>query len=342
MFAHCNRKCRIIPESKPGAFWPQQYDNPDNPASYSRLAEIIVGKVGRIDWLVGCVGSGGSLCGTTRYLRSLFPEVRAVAVNTNNSVLFGHEAGARLLRPKTEVKDRLSDASDAGQDEVDPGKELLAVVVFAQLRRHLSYERVLRGVELRPPIGDGREKGLPIRLAHIETGVRGVLSPDTENVVHERGRGIELRAFGDAQRLEPSSDALEELQRRGPPRLTEELGAHPWVRVDRVEHPKGDGADRLPRLGATDHPGHDTGDDVVGGRREQLVLIRNVPVYRPAPCRQTRRESTEGQSALTVGVEDLDRGFDDPLLGERVRTPFSPLSLCRHEQHLDTVGTLFQ
>ncbi|MGP4727187.1 PLP-dependent cysteine synthase family protein [Agrobacterium deltaense] len=89
---------RRIMDARPGAFWPAQYDSPDNPASYARLAEIIVEKLGRIDCLVGCVGSGGSLTGTTRYLRSLFPKMRAVAVDTNNSVLFGHSAGPRLLR----------------------------------------------------------------------------------------------------------------------------------------------------------------------------------------------------------------------------------------------------
>ncbi|EMS96367.1 pyridoxal-5'-phosphate-dependent protein subunit beta [Agrobacterium tumefaciens str. Cherry 2E-2-2] len=85
-------------DSKPGAFWPRQYDNPDNPAAYSRLAEMVVEKVGRVDCLVGCVGSGGSLSGAARYLRSPFPEMRVVAVDTNNSVLFGHKAGPRLLR----------------------------------------------------------------------------------------------------------------------------------------------------------------------------------------------------------------------------------------------------
>ncbi|RYE72705.1 MAG: pyridoxal-phosphate dependent enzyme [Oxalobacteraceae bacterium] len=85
-------------ESRPDAFWPRQYDNPDNPAAYSRLAEILVEKIGRIDCLVGGVGSGGSLCGTSTYLRGLFPALRTIAVDTNNSVLFGHEAGPRLLR----------------------------------------------------------------------------------------------------------------------------------------------------------------------------------------------------------------------------------------------------
>lgn len=85
-------------DSAPGAFWPMQYDNPDNAASYSRLAALLVEKLGRIDCVVGCVGSGGSLSGLTRYLRALFPEMRAIAVDTHNSVLFGHPAGPRLLR----------------------------------------------------------------------------------------------------------------------------------------------------------------------------------------------------------------------------------------------------
>ncbi|MGH3206402.1 MAG: hypothetical protein ACRDNO_01435 [Trebonia sp.] len=50
-----------------------------------------------------------------------------------------------------------------------------------------------------------------------------------------------------------------------------------------------------------------------------------MPVDRPAPRCQARRERAEGQGALAVGVEDLDRGVDDSLLGERDRAPFSLL-----------------
>jgi cysteine synthase len=83
---------------EPGAFWPQQYDNPDNPLSYGKLAEWIVRNFGAVDCLVGCVGSGGSLCGTGKFLRRVFPAIRIIAVDTNSSVLFGHPAGRRLLR----------------------------------------------------------------------------------------------------------------------------------------------------------------------------------------------------------------------------------------------------
>lgn len=82
----------------PNWFWPRQYDNPGNALAYARLAEQLVRTVGEIDCLVGCVGSGGSLCGTGLFLRAVFPHLVVIAVDTHRSVLFGHPAGKRLLR----------------------------------------------------------------------------------------------------------------------------------------------------------------------------------------------------------------------------------------------------
>lgn len=79
-------------------FWPRQYDNPDNQLAYGRLAEWITRNIGSIDCLVGCVGSGGSLCGTGTFLRDLFSGLFLIAVDTQHSVLFGQRAGRRLLR----------------------------------------------------------------------------------------------------------------------------------------------------------------------------------------------------------------------------------------------------
>jgi cysteine synthase A len=89
---------KAVLAERPGTFWPHQYDNLDNALAYSRLAELIVRAIGRVDHLVGCVGSGGSLCGTAGFLRNLFPQMRVVAVDTHNSILFGHSPGKRLLR----------------------------------------------------------------------------------------------------------------------------------------------------------------------------------------------------------------------------------------------------
>ena len=82
----------------PASFCPEQYTNPDNPRSYAAVAELLLECLGQVDCLVGPVGSGGSMCGTSTYLRSVLPECRAIGVDTHGSVLFGHPDGPRELR----------------------------------------------------------------------------------------------------------------------------------------------------------------------------------------------------------------------------------------------------
>ncbi|MEU3060568.1 pyridoxal-phosphate dependent enzyme [Streptomyces subrutilus] len=76
-------------EELPGAFWPQQYTNPDNPGAYRTLAGELLADLGRFDTLVGAVGSGGSLCGTARALRETLPGLHVVGVDCVGSALFG-------------------------------------------------------------------------------------------------------------------------------------------------------------------------------------------------------------------------------------------------------------
>lgn len=73
----------------PGAFWPRQYSNPQNPLAYRALAEELLHDLGHVDVLVGSVGSGGSLCGTARALREELPDLRVVGVDAVGSALFG-------------------------------------------------------------------------------------------------------------------------------------------------------------------------------------------------------------------------------------------------------------
>ncbi|WP_203833135.1 cysteine synthase family protein [Actinoplanes regularis] len=82
----------------PDHFVPSQYGNVNNPLAYAAVAEQIAQVVGDVAYLVGPVGSGGSMCGTARALRSVFPSLRAVGVDTHHSRLFGQQDGPRLLR----------------------------------------------------------------------------------------------------------------------------------------------------------------------------------------------------------------------------------------------------
>ncbi|ESX00601.1 cystathionine beta-synthase [Mesorhizobium sp. LSJC268A00] len=77
----------------PDSYWPSQYSNAYNPHAYAKFAALLIERLGKIDCLVGPVGSGGSMCGTTMFLKALFPELHAVGVDTPNSVLFGQPGG---------------------------------------------------------------------------------------------------------------------------------------------------------------------------------------------------------------------------------------------------------
>lgn len=82
----------------PDAFWPQQYSNPDNPAAYRWLADELLSDIDRVDVLVGSVGSGGSLCGTSRALRRTLPALRVVGVDCVGSALFGQPDRPKRLQ----------------------------------------------------------------------------------------------------------------------------------------------------------------------------------------------------------------------------------------------------
>ncbi|MFC3995634.1 PLP-dependent cysteine synthase family protein [Nocardiopsis sediminis] len=82
----------------PGAYCPDQYNNPDNVAAYAPLAHELVAQMGRVDTLVVAVGTGGHSAGVSRALRVFFPNLRVVGVDTVGSTIFGQPAGPRIMR----------------------------------------------------------------------------------------------------------------------------------------------------------------------------------------------------------------------------------------------------
>jgi len=130
-----------IRREEPDCFWPRQYDNPGNALAYARLAELLVRTLGKIDCLVGCVGSGGSLCGTGMFLRAVFPHLVIIAVDTHRSILFGQPAGKRLLRG-------LGNSVLPGNlrhDLVDEVHWVGAYPAFVEARRLLREQGIFQG-----------------------------------------------------------------------------------------------------------------------------------------------------------------------------------------------------
>ena len=66
----------------PGAFMPQQFNNPANPEvhRHTTAEEILRDTAGTLDWFVAGVGTGGTITGVGAVLKERLPQVRIVAV----------------------------------------------------------------------------------------------------------------------------------------------------------------------------------------------------------------------------------------------------------------------
>ena len=75
----------------PGAFKPNQYANPDNPRAHENSTgpEIWRQTAGRVSHFVAGIGTGGTITGVGRYLKSQRPDVQIVGADPEGSVYSG-------------------------------------------------------------------------------------------------------------------------------------------------------------------------------------------------------------------------------------------------------------
>lgn len=121
----------------PNSFIPSQFTNPANPAIHEATTgpEIWRDTEGKVDILVAGVGTGGTVTGTGRYLKSQNPDVKVVAVEPAGSpVLSEGHAGAHKIQGigagfvpdtlNTSVYDEVIAVAD--EDAFETGRELAA------------------------------------------------------------------------------------------------------------------------------------------------------------------------------------------------------------------------
>jgi cysteine synthase A len=77
----------LVNASGGGAWMPQQFDNPANPAIHEKTTgpEIWEDTQGKVDMLVAGVGTGGTITGVTRYIRPRKASFEAIAVEPSAS-----------------------------------------------------------------------------------------------------------------------------------------------------------------------------------------------------------------------------------------------------------------
>ena len=80
-------KATELARDLPGAFIPQQFENPANPAAHAATTaeEIWEATAGAVDIVVAGVGTGGTITGIARGLKAKKPSLQAIAVEPTDS-----------------------------------------------------------------------------------------------------------------------------------------------------------------------------------------------------------------------------------------------------------------
>jgi cysteine synthase len=94
-------RAQELAATTPNSWTPQQFDNPANPEVHERTTgrEIWEDTEGRVDLIVAGVGTGGTITGVTRYIRSKKRDFRAIAVEPADSpVISGGKPGPHKIQ----------------------------------------------------------------------------------------------------------------------------------------------------------------------------------------------------------------------------------------------------
>jgi cystathionine beta-synthase len=92
---------RRIADETPNSYYPDQYNNPVNIEShyYSTGPEIWSQMDTNVDYLVGGIGTGGTMSGAGKYLKEKNPDIKIIAVDPEGSVFYDYFESGKIIEP---------------------------------------------------------------------------------------------------------------------------------------------------------------------------------------------------------------------------------------------------
>ncbi len=134
----------------PGCFFPDQHNNLDNNETHYMTTgpEIWEQMEGKIDYFVAGMGTGGTICGTGRYLKEKDPNIKVVAVDPVGSVFYDWFHSRKKVRPGPYLIEGLGDEFLIGTADFSVLDNMIQVAdrdAFLAARELVKREGILAG-----------------------------------------------------------------------------------------------------------------------------------------------------------------------------------------------------
>ncbi len=144
-------KAQEIVGNTPGAFMPQQFNNPANPAIHHKTTaeEIWDDTDGKVDIFVAAVGTGGTITGVAEVIKGRKPGFKAVAVEPKDSPVIAQTIAGEPVKPGPHKIQGTGAGFVPNNLHLDIVDEVFAVTndeAFAMARRLAKEEGILAGI----------------------------------------------------------------------------------------------------------------------------------------------------------------------------------------------------
>jgi cysteine synthase A len=146
-----------IVKNTPGAWMPQQFNNPANPAIHRKTTaeEIWEDTDGAVDIFVSAVGTGGTITGCVESIKPRKPSFQAVAVEPKESPVISQTLAGQPVKPGRHkiqgtgagfVPNNLHLKDEQGHSQISECIQVTDDDAFAMARRLAKEEGILAGI----------------------------------------------------------------------------------------------------------------------------------------------------------------------------------------------------
>ncbi|GAF79716.1 unnamed protein product [marine sediment metagenome] len=140
---------RLVADT-PDCYFPDQHNNRENSEAHYHTTgpEIWEQMEGRIDYFVAGIGTGGTICGVSRYLKEQDPRIQVIAVDAEGSIFYDYFHKGELTEPGPCLLEGLGDETLIECPEFDLIDDMLQVSdreAFLCTRQLSAREAIMAG-----------------------------------------------------------------------------------------------------------------------------------------------------------------------------------------------------